>query len=79
MFINIIFWEGILIGRVDFLFRARFTSFHTHASIFFSFFVLFHSFCFLARVFLKTLSHVFLISCSHKAHTEWYLLSRAMI
>ena len=48
-------------------FRARFTSFHAHASllIFFSFSVFFHSCCFHAQVFGKTLLHEFLISYSH--------------
>ena len=54
-------------------FRARFTSFHAHASllIFFSFSVLFHFWCSHAQVFGKTLVHDFLISYSH---TEWYFI-----
>ena len=55
-------------------FRARFASFHSHASlltIFFCFFILFHSCCSHARVFGKTLLPEFPISYSH---TEWYLI-----
>ena len=52
-----------------FFFLALFTSFHTH-SLFFCFFVLFHSCCSHARVLGKTLVHEFFISYSH---TEWYL------
>ena len=64
-----------MIGRRDFFFfHARFTSFHTHTSLLtfiICFFILFHSCCFHARVFGKTLVHEFPISCSHN---EWYLL-----
>ena len=55
------------------LFRARCTSFHTHASlltILFRFFILFHSCCSHAAGFHKTLVHEFPITYSH---TEWYL------
>ena len=75
--INYVYFYCILIWIVfadgtSFLFRARFTSFHTHLSLltfFLSFFVLFHSCCSHARVFGKTLVHEFLISYNH---TEWY-------
>ena len=51
----------------SFFIRARFTSFHTHASLlpFFCSFVLFHSCCSHVRVFGKTLVHEFLICYSH--------------
>ena len=73
MFINIVFWLGSDIGRRNFFFRDRFTSFHTHASLpafFFCFYILFHTCCSHVRVFGKTLVHEFLISYGH---TEWYL------
>ena len=55
----------------SFFCRARFISFHTHASLFTLFvYSLFHSCCFHARVFRKTLLYEFHISYSH---TEWYL------
>ena len=72
MFVIIVFWLGC--DRASGLFfRARFASFHTHASLlvfFLCFFVLFHSCCSHALVFEKTLLHEFPMSCSH---TEWYL------
>ena len=52
-------------------FCAHFASFHTHASLltfFICLFILFHSFCSHARMFLKTLMDEFPISYSH---TEW--------
>ena len=57
-----------------YFFRARFASFHTHASLltfFVCFFILFRSCCSHARVFGKTHVHEFPMSYSH---TEWYLL-----
>ena len=57
-----------------FFFRARFTFFHTHASLltfFVCLIVLFHSCCSHSRVFGKTLVHEFPISYSH---TERYFL-----
>ena len=66
LFVNIP-WSGLL-------FCARFTSFHTHASLltfFVCLFVLFHTCCFHARVFGKTLLDEFPISNSH---TEWYFI-----
>ena len=50
------------LGLWDFIFRARFTSFHAHASllVFFSLSVLFLSYCSHAQVFGKTLVHEFL-------------------
>ena len=72
MFIIILFWLGS--DRPSGLFfRARKTSFHTHASlltVFVCFFILFHSCCSHTRVFGKTLVHKFPISYSY---TEWYL------
>ena len=69
-----------MIGRRDFFFRALFASFHSHASLltfFVCFFILFHSCCFHARVFGKTLLHEFPI---YYSHTEWYLLfSRGIV
>ena len=66
MFITIVFRIGSEYWAVGtFLFRARFTSFHTHASLLtflFCFFVLFHSCCSHAQVFGKTLMHEFPIS-----------------
>ena len=65
-------WDVIAFGTS--FFRARFASFHTHASLlvfFVGFFVLFHSCCSHARVFGKTLLHECPASYSH---TEWYLL-----
>ena len=43
------YFEYVVIDSQDFFFRASFTSLHTHASIIFflSFFVLFHSFCYI--------------------------------
>ena len=76
LFIVIVFWLGCdrpSIGTS--FFRARFASFHTHASLlvfFICFFVLFHSCCSHARVFGKILVHEFPVSYSH---TEYYLLS----
>ena len=74
---NYVYYYCILIRLVwavgtAFFFRARFTSFHNHASLltFFCYFVLFHSCGSNARVFGKTLVHEFLISYNH---TEWYL------
>ena len=68
-----LYFDLIVIIRLDFIFRARFT-FHTQASLltFFCVFVLFRSCCSHARVFEKTLVHEFLISYSH---TEWYFFS----
>ena len=57
-------------ARRDYYFRARFTSFHAHASLL-TFFSLFHSHFSNARVFGKTLVHEFPISYSY---TECYLL-----
>ena len=72
MFIIIVFWVG-RDSCWDYIFLgARFTSFHTPASLLtvFCFFILFYS-CFShSPVFGKTLVHEFLISYSH---TEWYL------
>ena len=74
MFIHIVFWlSGDSPSGLPF-FRARFTSFHTHASllsVFVCLFVLFHSCCSHARVFWKILVHKFPISYSH---TEWYFI-----
>ena len=55
-----------------FVFRARFTYFHTHVSLLtcFCFIALFRSCCSHAQVFWKTLMHEFLISYSH---TKWNL------
>ena len=56
-------------------FRARFTSFHAHASLitfFVCFFVLFRSCCSHVRVEGKTFVHELPISYSH---TEWYISS----
>ena len=73
MFIIIVFWLGY--DRPSGLFfRARFASFHTHASLlafFLYFFILFNSCWSNARVFGKTLEHEFPISYSH---TEWYFI-----
>ena len=42
MFVIIVFWLYVVIGRRDFfLFRATFASFHTHASLLTSFFCCF--------------------------------------
>ena len=81
MFIIIVFLLGNdrLLGLIFFRarftpFRARFTPFHTRVSLltfFVSFFILFHSSCSLALVFLNVLVHQSPISYSH---TEWYLL-----
>ena len=61
-------------GRRDFfLIRARFASFHTHTSLlafFVCFFILFHSRCFHAQVFGKTLVHEFHISYSRTDGTS---------
>ena len=76
MFIIIVF----LFGNdrpAGLIFCARFTSFHTHASLltfFFCFFILFHSCCSHARVFGKPLVHEFPMSYSH---TECYLFFSA--
>ena len=69
----IIVFNKVVIGRRDFFFCTRFTSFYTHASLltFFICFILFHSCSSHVRVCRKTLVHEFPISCSH---TEWYLL-----
>ena len=60
------FFDYVMTGRGDFFFfRASLTSFHTHPShltLFFCFFVLFHSCCSHAPVFWKTLVHEFHIS-----------------
>ena len=64
----------VLAFGTSFFCRARFTSFHPHASFltsFFYFFVLFHSSCSHAQVFGKIPVHEFQISYSL---TEWYLL-----
>ena len=77
MFINIYF-NLVVIDRRDF-FRARFTSFHTHASLltfFVCLIVLFHSWCSRARVFGKTLLQEFPISCNH---TEWYFIFFSLV
>ena len=60
------------LGLWDFFFRARFTPLDAHASLIFSFSVLFHSCCSHAQVFRKTLLHEFLISFSH---SEYFLFS----
>ena len=61
-------------GSRVFIFYARFTSFHTHASLptfKICFFILFHSCCSHAWVFAKPLVHEFPISYSH---TELYFI-----
>ena len=75
MFMIIVFWLGTDMAdpRDFFFFRARFASFHTHASLLiflFCFRILFHSCCSHVQVFGKTLVHEFHIPNSH---TEWYL------
>ena len=54
----ILIMTGLAVGT-SFFFRARITSFHTHASLtfFVCFFILFHSCCSHARVFEKTHAH----------------------
>ena len=67
------YWQLFQAVGTSFFFRARFTSFHTHAyllTFFICCFILFDSCCSHARVFGKTLLHEFFISYSH---TEWYL------
>ena len=62
LFIIIVFWLGCDSPSELLFFRARFASFHTHASLlvfFVCFFILFHSCCSHARVFGKTLVHEF--------------------
>ena len=62
LFIIIVFWLGCDRPSGLLFFRARFASFHTHASLlvfFVCFFILFHSCCSHARVFGKTLVHEF--------------------
>ena len=63
MFINIVFWLLIVIGRRDLFFRARFTSFHTHEGLssYLLLFILFHFSGPYAWVFRKTLLHEFFI------------------
>ena len=41
----ILYFDLVVIGRRDYFYRARFTSFHTHVPVlaFFRFFVSFHS------------------------------------
>ena len=81
MFIIIIFWLGCdrpSSRRPIFysFIRARFTSFHTHASLLASFpcfFILFHSCCSHAWVFEKTLVHEFDGSYSHLNGTSSFL------
>ena len=71
-YIIIIFWFGSDMPSWLLFFHARFTSFHTHASlltVFVCFFILFNSYCSRARVFGKTLVHEFPISYSN---TEYY-------
>ena len=73
MFIIVVFSLGNDRPSGLLFFRARFTSFYTHASLltaFVCFVVLFHSCCSHARVFVEILVHEFYISYSH---TEWYL------
>ena len=68
MFIIIVFWLGCDRPSGLHFFRARFASFHTHASlltIFVCFFVLFRSCCSHARVYEFPMSY---------SRTEWYLL-----
>ena len=73
LFIIIIFSSLLLYYCTYFFFRARFTSYHTHASLltfFVCFFILFHFCCSHAQVFGKTLVHEF---NSYYSYTEWYL------
>ena len=74
MFIIIVFGLGCDRPSGLLFFRARFTSFHTHASLafFVRYVILFNFCCSHARVFGKTLVHKFPMSYSH---TEWYVPS----
>ena len=58
------------LGLWDLIFRARFTSFHAHASLLIVFYLFYCSLAVPnAQVFGKTLVHEFPISYRH---TEWY-------
>ena len=79
MFIIIVFWFGRDNPSGLILFRARLTSFHTHASLrtfCVCFFILFDSCCSHAPVFGKTLVHELIISYSHSGEGGWFVIFR---
>ena len=75
MWLLLLYFDLVVMGRVDFFFfRARFSSFHAHASLltFFRVFDFFHSCCSHAQVFGKTLVHEFIFYSQTELYTCFF-------